>query len=182
MGRALPGPVSLVRRPGGCPWQTQRSDAVWDRAGPEAPRGSGTGLLRARGTSDPTIQGEVPAPACALRARSDCGPTHRSLAKGLASFGTCYASESRLRAENCQTQQVPISPRDIQSPGRSLACRARAVQKPPPGRACCNDTLKWHRPRGEWRCLGLFFFCSGVWAVGAQAQGSVKNHTAAHEP
>ena len=24
--------------------------------------------------------------------------------------------------------------------------------------------------------------CSGVWAVGAQAQGSVKNHSAAHEP
>ena len=30
--------------------------------------------------------------------------------------------------------------------------------------------------------LAPIFFCSGVWAVRAQAPGSVKNHRAAHEP
>ena len=31
-------------------------------------------------------------------------------------------------------------------------------------------------------CYHMFFFRSGAWAVRPQAQGSVKNHTAAHEP
>ena len=108
-----------------------------------------------------------------------------------------HSTVGSRRAENGQ------SARDTVGTGSKLSCWHLVGPHIPPSeycptatesRACgvypawgatsSSDTVPMHHTSCSRQPLLLqrLFFRSGVWAVRTQAQGSVKNHSAAHEP